>query len=84
MTPDDIYAFFMEHWAGTEAELAIALEEFYNDIRDSVTLALKTGDSIEETLDDYFNSVIVPFLSQQGMYGTGPAGDADDNTPMEL
>lgn len=43
MTPQDILKTFQEKWGGTEEELEAALEEFYNDIRGSVELALTAG-----------------------------------------
>lgn len=68
MTPNDIYTTFREKWVGTEEELTAALEYFYNDVRDSVELALKRawplsgsrGDAqqqdVLEELDDYFTN----------------------------
>lgn len=45
-TPTDIVRMLTDNWAGTEEALRGALEQFYNDIRGSVELALT------EVIDD--------------------------------
>jgi hypothetical protein len=61
--PDDIVARFMQHWKGSDIDLAECLECFYEDIRGSFDLAMGTAGvfpgsktEILVTVDDYVNN----------------------------